>query len=66
MNINKNINNCKILCENEVCIYQKNDSCILKKIDLDNVGCCQSCIYVNIDEEQLKLAKQKLLDKFNN
>lgn len=50
----------KIMCENEFCVYQNyNNTCILDDIHLDIQGNCQDCIYVNIDYNLLKEAKDK-------
>lgn len=50
----------EIIFENEFCIYQKyNNTCLLDNIHLDAQGNCRDCIYVNIDYELLKEAKDK-------
>lgn len=46
-------------CENEFCIYQKDDKCTLDKISLDFQGICNECIYVNLDNELLEELKKK-------
>lgn len=47
-------------CENIFCIYERNGKCILKKVELDIIGQCRECIYLNISDEELKrLKKQK-------
>ena len=46
-------------CENEFCIYQKDDKCTLDKISLDFQGICNECIYVNLDDALLKELKEK-------
>lgn len=50
-------------CENHFCIYWDNNLCILDKISLDVLGCCQNCIYVDIDDNILQTARKKLLSK---
>ena len=53
-----------INCENCFCIYEENGKCILDKVELDIMGQCTECIYVNLDDSVLKKAKQKLLKKY--
>lgn len=50
-------------CENTFCIYWEEKSCILDEVTLDVMGCCQNCIYVDIDEKILQAARKKLLDR---
>ena len=51
-------------CENYFCIYEDNGKCILDKIELDVMGQCTECIYVNLESDVLKEAKQNLLKKY--
>ena len=48
-------------CENEFCIYNQKEKCTLSKISLDFQGRCNECIYVNIEETQLKKIKKEQL-----
>mgnify|MGYP003290400733 CR=1 FL=1 len=48
-------------CRNEFCIYQKDDKCILDEINLDIQGSCEECIYVEINNKVLQVAKDKKL-----
>ena len=50
-------------CENLFCIYWKDSNCILDEISLDIMGCCCSCIYVDIDEEMLRQKREELLKR---
>ena len=52
-------------CENYLCVYQKENECILKEINLDVQGQCMECIYVNLDEYVLDSAKKAALQEFN-
>jgi hypothetical protein len=54
----------KLNCENYFCIYEENGKCILDKIELDILGQCTECIYVNLEQDVLNDAKQKLLKKY--
>lgn len=56
----------EILCENEFCIYQENGKCILDVIELDISGMCQSCIYINISQEELNKKKKKLREELED
>lgn len=51
-------------CENVYCLYNNEDFCILndKSLELDIQGKCVSCIYVNIDSDELKRLKNKQLE----
>ena len=50
-------------CENLFCIYWAENECVLDDITLDIKGICQSCIYVNIQESDLRSCRYKALQK---
>ena len=50
-------------CENLFCIYWAENECVLDDITLDIKGICQSCIYVNIQESDLRSCRYKKLQK---
>ncbi len=53
-------------CENELCIYQEDNECILNEIEIDYAGMCRSCLTVSIPETQLtemKRAERESLDE---
>ena len=50
-------------CENIFFVYESQGTCILEEIELDILGQCSQCIYATIDDETLKLAKEKTLRK---
>lgn len=50
-------------CENEFCVYYRENTCILDEISVDVSGLCRECILVNIDEGILKEQRQKFLDR---
>ena len=54
----------KMKCENNLCIYQYKDKCLLDKINIDSLGMCTECIHPDIDEVILKQAKIKHLKKY--
>ena len=41
----------QLSCQNEFCIYQKQGTCILDRIELDMRGKCVDCIWLNIGKE---------------
>lgn len=51
-------------CENKFCIYYENHVCILGTIDMNALGCCDSCIYIDLDESVLREARSKTREKF--
>ena len=53
-------------CENNFCVYQHEDKCILDEISVDSLGMCEECIYPDIDEKILNKAKMKLLKEYKN
>lgn len=50
-------------CENKLCIYFKAGFCILNKIQIDELGMCDSCIRVNLCEHELLPKRLELLEK---
>lgn len=52
-----------VLCENEFCIYQKNNICTLDKIELNSMGICDSCIQIDLEPREVNSRKKVLLQK---
>jgi len=52
-------------CENIFCVYQKNDECILEEIELDILGQCRECIYIDLSDDIINEQKTKKLLSFN-
>ncbi len=50
-------------CDNIFCIYWDKSICKLDEISLDVCGCCENCIYVDIDDEILKAKRQEILNR---
>ncbi len=46
-------------CENNFCIYENNGVCLLNHIELDIQGQCKECIYVNVEDDELEIMKEK-------
>ena len=53
-------------CENHFCVYQENGVYILDEIDINSLGICDSCIYINIPKEDLKRYKEELRNNMIN
>ncbi len=53
--------NIVVLCENEFCIYQKNNICTLDKIELNSMGICDSCIQIDLEPREVNSRKKVLL-----
>ncbi len=47
-----------MVCENNLCIYQQNNTCLLDYIELDTQGQCRECIYPSFDEQALEQIKE--------
>lgn len=52
-------------CENELCIYQKDNNCILSSIKIDALGHCQECIHPHFSKKLLEYKKEELRKKYN-
>ena len=54
-----------IKCYFDLCIYQKDNACILaiESMEINNLGMCEYREVVTIDEKALAIAKQKRLDE---
>ena len=50
-------------CENCFCVYQEKGECILEIIDIDIIGQCDSCIYIDIPQYDLNKYKTQQRDK---
>lgn len=45
-------------CENFLCIYEKNNKCLLDTINLDILGQCTNCVYISIENDLLDTLKK--------
>ena len=52
-------------CAHEYCIYNKKLTCTLENISLDDLGMCQSCTVVWLDEGFLEAEKERQLRELN-
>ena len=53
-----------MICSNKFCIYWNENKCILESVSLDVLGCCESCIYIDIEESELKKYRNRLLERY--
>ncbi len=49
-----------MLCDNLLCIYEKEHHCLLNRIDLDEEGRCRQCIMIAWTEEELQAKKERI------
>lgn len=53
-------------CENLFCVYWSDDNCLLSEISLDIQGNCQSCIYVDVEDNLLGEKRKNMRMRFND
>ena len=53
----------KVLCNFELCLYNRNDKCTLAEIRINDWGMCGECVLISLDEKFLKKQKQEQLGK---
>ena len=53
-------------CENRFCVYWKEDLCTLDEIELNILGMCESCIYIDIDDDVLNELRTDQLNKLED
>lgn len=52
-------------CENVLCVYQKEDCCLLEHISIDAQAHCTQCIEVDFPAELLELEKLRILQQLS-
>ncbi len=52
--------------ENEFCVYQEDNECLLKEISLDILGQCNDCIYIDLVEKTLNQVKKYMRKRLCN
>ena len=59
-----------MICENEFCLYNEDNKCILKNVVINNQGCCDNLIYLHLTDdiniEKSKQLKQHIKNLKNN
>ena len=50
-----------MICENDYCIYWKDNRCILNEIYVNKIGLCESCIHISIPDDDLKKVREEQL-----
>jgi len=53
-------------CSFEFCIYNRKGICLLDKMEINNVGMCESCIVVSLRENFLEAEKERQLREIEN
>ena len=53
-------------CENEYCIYHKSGKCRLNNVTINSVGICDDCIIVSLDEDFLRVEKERQLQQLDS
>ncbi len=51
----------KIFCENHMCVFWEEGTCIMKSADLDKFGRCRLLIYPKFPEEVLRMKREEFL-----
>ncbi len=49
-------------CEFNYCVYHKEGKCTVDEIQINQLGMCDACMIVTLDEEFLEEVKQKQLE----
>ena len=50
-------------CDNDHCIYNHKNRCILNEISLDYMGLCESCIMARFNDDALVKEKNRILNE---
>ena len=53
----------EVYCENDYCLYQKDNACTLDKLDIEFGGVCDECVLVGIPNDKLKELKEEQLKR---
>ena len=51
------------ICEHDLCIYNQDNRCICKYVEIDCTGMCSSCILSNIPKDVQEGYKNKTLKR---
>ncbi len=54
-----------MICENELCIYQKDKQCCLKTVSINALGMCNETILANICTADLEQYKEQTRRSLN-
>ncbi len=50
-------------CDNDLCVYWKEDTCILDRISINEIGLCNEYISVTIPSDKMEKYREKHLQK---
>jgi len=53
-------------CENEYCVYYKENKCVLEQVEIDSLGMCATCIRISLDESFLLEERKRQLQEINS
>lgn len=46
-------------CEFDLCVYNQDSNCTLDEISINQLGMCEDCMIVELDENMLEQEKQR-------
>lgn len=52
-------------CENNLCIYFKNNRCVLYKIKINSLSMCEECIIIDFTEKELIEKRKEAIRKIH-
>ena len=55
-----------MICENEYCIYQKENRCHFPTTTINSLGMCDGCIIISLDKNFLKEEKERQFQELEN
>ena len=50
-------------CNNDLCVYRKEDTCILDSISINEIGLCNEYISINIPSDKMEKYREDHLQK---
>lgn len=53
-------------CRLNYCVYNRNNTCLIEEVQLDELGMCQECTIVSIPEQELNVWKEQQLQNITN
>jgi len=48
-------------CEFELCLYNKDEKCTLKEVAINQLGMCDNCIVISLDNGIVEAEKERQL-----
>ncbi|MCL2842332.1 MAG: hypothetical protein FWE28_02540 [Oscillospiraceae bacterium] len=53
-------------CRLNYCIYNRDNTCLIEEVQLDELGMCQECMIVSLPEQELNMRKEQQLQDISN